>query len=72
MTDGERLTQAEAALHDLLTGRMASVFVDQNGERVEYRAASLPALRGYVAALKSQIGGTTPPTVIRFKTSKGL
>lgn len=51
----ERLAEAEAAYHDLQTGRMARVFVDQNGERVEYVAANRAGLAAYIRELKALI-----------------
>lgn len=57
----ERLDQAEAAYHDLVTGRMARVFVDQNGERVEYNPASSRTLAQYIQELKRQLGATNGP-----------
>lgn len=73
MTDAEKLSEAEAALHALLTGRAASVFVDQNGERVEYVRASLPRLQGYVAQLRTLVEAVPArPAVVHFNTSKGL
>lgn len=56
----ERLEQAEAAYHDLQTGRMARVFVDQNGERVEYNPTSAARLAMYINELKRQLGLATP------------
>jgi hypothetical protein len=53
------LAEAEAALHSLNLGRMASVFVDQNGERVEFNKASRPALRLYITELKTALGTVT-------------
>jgi hypothetical protein len=55
-----RLTQAEDALHQLMVGKSAVVFVDQNNERVEYTAANVRSLRAYIADLKREIGTTTP------------
>jgi len=57
-TLAERLTEAEAAYHDLLMGRQVRVFVDQNGERVEYTAANRPALAAYIDGLKRQVAGS--------------
>ena len=51
-----RLSQAEEAYHRLLTGQSARVFVDQNGERVEYVAASATRLAAYIEELKRQLG----------------
>lgn len=54
----ERLTEAEQAQHDLLTGKSVRVYVDHNGERIEYTAANRAALAAYIADLKRQISGT--------------
>jgi hypothetical protein len=51
-----RLTEAEDALHKLSIGGMASVYVDQNGERVEFNRASRANLRAYVMELKAALG----------------
>lgn len=53
-----RLAEAENALHNLLMGQQAKVFVDQNGERAEFTAASAPRLRAYIAELKAALGKT--------------
>lgn len=52
----ERLTIAETAYDDLVTGRAVRRFVDQNGEQVEYTVARLPALQAHIANLKRQLG----------------
>lgn len=62
MTDAQRLVEAEAALHDLVTGTSARVVVDQNGERIEYTAANEPRLRRYIEELKAKIAGKTVGT----------
>lgn len=49
----ELLTEAREAYHLLNTGRSVRVFVDQNGERVEYSAASASRLRQYIAELEA-------------------
>lgn len=54
-----RLTQAETALHELTLGQQARVFVDQNGERVEFTVANRAALRAYVMELKAKLGQNT-------------
>lgn len=51
----QRLEQAEQAYHDLMTGQMARVIVDQNGERIEYTAANAYRLSTYIAELKRRI-----------------
>ena len=61
-----RLTQAEEQYHKLLTGQAARVFVDQNGERIEYVAAGASRLAAYIEDLKRQLGqqtGTGPMNV---------
>lgn len=55
-TLAERLTEAENALHELQIGKSVRVFVDQNGERVEYTAANRRDLAAYIQSLKRQIG----------------
>lgn len=50
-----KLIQAEQAYHNLMTGQSARVFVDQNGERIEYTAINARNLQAYINTLKSQI-----------------
>lgn len=59
MTLAEKLAEAEAAYHSLVTGTQPKVVVDQNGERVEYTAASATRLYLYIQQLKREI---TPVT----------
>lgn len=54
-----RLADAEAQLHLVLTGQAARVFVDQNGERIEYTAANASRLQAYIAELRRLLGITT-------------
>lgn len=51
-----RLTEAREALHKLQIGQSARVFVDQNGERVEYTAANRGALAAYIQELERLLG----------------
>lgn len=60
MTLQEKLTEAETAYHNLMTGTLARVVVDQNGERVEFTATNASRLFQYIQALKNQIN---PPAV---------
>jgi hypothetical protein len=59
-----RLDEAEKAWHELQIGGQARVFVDQNGERIEYTPATRAALRGYIielrVALQIEVGGYGP------------
>lgn len=50
-----KLAEAENAYHQLMTGQSVRVFVDQNGERVEYSAANKQSLINYIAQLRSSI-----------------
>lgn len=61
MTDQEKLDQARQQYHDLLTGLKARVFVDSNGERVEYTAANAARLQRYIKDLEAKINGTSHP-----------
>ena len=51
-----RLVEAETALHKLAIGQTPRVFVDQNGERVEFNLNSLSQLRAYIMELKLLLG----------------
>jgi len=51
----EQLIDAKAQYHLLVTGQAAKVFVDQNGERVEYVAANRASLLTYINGLAAQI-----------------
>jgi len=53
------LADAEEQYHMLSTGRAVRVFVDQNGERIEYGTGSLLQLSKYIAELKRQLGLVT-------------
>ncbi len=72
LTPAEALAEAKEAYHRLLTGAAAASFTDQNGERVEYQAASAPRLAAYIAQLESEIAGAKRPHTIRVQTSKGI
>ena len=50
------LVDARAALKKLLTGQSARVFVDQNGERVEFTAVNLQGLKDWISALDAVCG----------------
>lgn len=47
----DQLTEARAAYHKLMTGGAVRVFVDQNGERVEYVQADADKLAAYIERL---------------------
>lgn len=54
----DRLNEAEAAYHALVTGKAAVELRDSNGETVRYTAPNRAALAAYIADLKRQIDGT--------------
>ncbi len=51
----EKLADAIRQQHLLLTGQAARVFVDQNGERIEYNNISAWRLAIYINQLKKQM-----------------
>lgn len=51
----DRIVRAERAYESLMLGTMARVFVDQNGERVEFVAANRGSLYTYIQDLKAQL-----------------
>lgn len=66
MTLAEKLADAEAQYHLLVSGQQARVFVDQNGERVEFTAANRGDLMKYISTLKNQIAGRGPAGPMRI------
>jgi len=53
--------EAKVAYHQLMTGQMARVVVDQSGQRVEYANANRELLGAYLANLHAQV---CPPEAI--------
>lgn len=49
------LTESRVAYNDLVTGNRARVFVDQNGERLEYDRASASQLAAWIATLENAL-----------------
>lgn len=58
MTLEQQLTDAKSQYHLLVTGQAAKVYVDQNGERVEYVAANASRLAAYITSLERQVAGS--------------
>lgn len=56
LTTQQALDEARAAYHNLNTGKMARVVVDQNGERVEFTVANRTSLYNYIMKLESELG----------------
>lgn len=54
-TVAQQLTEARAARHKLVTGQMARVFMDQNGERIEYVSTNIAQLDAYIRSLEAQV-----------------
>jgi hypothetical protein len=65
-TPAELLAEAKAARHKLVIGQLARVFMDQNGERVEYTATNIKALDAYISSLEGQITPTLARRPIGF------
>lgn len=51
------LADAEQRYHELATGQAASVFVDQNGERIEYNKSDMLRLKAYIKELSLEVNG---------------
>lgn len=62
LTVQQRLDEARAAYHALMTGTSAREVVDQNGERVTFTAANKDALYNYIRTLESQLPAAPPPS----------
>ena len=58
-TAAERLVEAEAAYHALLTGKAAVEIADSNGDRVRYTSANRRDLKSYIDDLKAEIAATS-------------
>ena len=56
----ELLDDARAQYHALITGRAASVVVDQNGERVEFTKVKSADLYAYIVKLEGLLAPTNP------------
>ena len=51
-----KLKEARDSYHDLISGTMPRVVVDQNGERVEFTSTNKAALYAYILELQALIG----------------
>ena len=60
-TTQQLLDEAKEARHKLVTQKLARVFVDQNGERVEFTATRLSDLDEYIRSLEALISPATMP-----------
>lgn len=59
-TTAQKLEEARLARHKLVTGQLARVFMDQNGERVEFVATNIAQLDRYIASLEAEVAGLRP------------
>lgn len=60
-----KISDAETKYHALMTGTMARVIVDQNGERVEFTTVKRADLYSYIQQLKSLLPDDFPVQVAR-------
>lgn len=51
------LAEARDAYHRLAIGGAVKVFVDQNGERIEYSSVSIGSLQKYITMLENELRG---------------
>lgn len=63
-----RLTKAEIAYDELITGKAVKRFVDQNGETVEYSATNLSNLASYIESLKQLLN----PALARYSRPRAI
>jgi hypothetical protein len=62
LTNAQKLVEAEAAYHEIITGQAVSRFVDQNGESVSYSKTNISGLAAYIAHLKALIAAEATGT----------
>lgn len=55
------IKDAKRKYHALMTGTAVTVFVDQNGERIEYSRVSANSLAAYITSLEAQLPGASSP-----------
>lgn len=55
LTAAQQLEAAKEARHNLITGKMARVFMDQNGERVEFNKTTIGDLDSYIRELETTV-----------------
>lgn len=65
-----RLTEAQTAYHNLVSGQAVAAFTDQNGERVSYTKADLKLLAGYINDMVALLG--QPSTVATSSAPRPL
>lgn len=60
MTTQEALTEARSSYHSLMTGTLARVIVDQDGQRTEFTAANSAKLYAYIQSLEALLPTDCP------------
>lgn len=58
LTTAEKLVEAQAAYHRLMTSQQPVEIRDSNGESIRYTIANASRLKAYIAELKNEIAGT--------------
>lgn len=58
-TLAQQLEEAKTARHKLATGQLARVFMDQNGERVEFLATNIATLDAHIRSLEALVNPST-------------
>lgn len=57
LTASERLSEARAAYHELMTGQSAVEVRDATGESVRFARAEASRLKAYIAELEAEVAG---------------
>lgn len=57
MATQAQLDEARTARHKLVTGQLARVFMDQNGERIEFVSTNIGQLDAYIRQLETELSG---------------
>lgn len=61
LTLTQRITEAQRAYHELMTGAAVVSITDKTGERVEYRVANASQLSRYIQELQNESGASNIP-----------
>lgn len=64
-TNAQLLQEAKDAKHKLITGKLARVFMDQNGERVEFNRTNIADLDNYIATLEALVDPVSARSLYR-------
>jgi hypothetical protein len=64
-TNAQLLQEAKDAKHKLVTGKLARVFMDQNGERVEFNKTNIADLDSYISQLEAAVNPSAAKSLYR-------